>query len=404
MQFTIDRDQFTAALAWVARALPVQGIDPILNGILIEADSSGQVGLSAYDRDTSASTTTHADVATAGRALVSGTLLATIAKLLPNKPITLSLAGVEVTLACGAAVFTLPTLPIADYPALPALPPYCGEVNAAEFAAALRQVVPAASTDATAMNVYGVQIEISRDEPLRIVGTDRFRLALRCLPWQPTSEIDTEADTDQPDTVAVRVDARQLEAIAKQMASAGGTIRLSTTPDAALLGLADGSRRATLAAIAVPYPDYRHFLAQEPGFTASVPVAALSEAIKRAAVFTERGPQNRGAQIRLKFTATELEVTAGFHDTGRGQETLPIQFDGEELEMAFNPGYLLDALGATRTPDAQILVREPHKAVFVHPLTGGQPEDHYQHLVMPIRLPDVPPGPAHHSGLPGKAA
>ncbi|HEX3649760.1 MAG TPA: DNA polymerase III subunit beta [Pseudonocardiaceae bacterium] len=392
MQLTIDRDQFTTALAWVARALPTQVIDPVLNGILIEADTTGQVHLSAYDRDTSASTTTHADVATAGRALVSGTLLATIAKLLPTKPVTLSLAGTEVTLACGAALFTLPTLPIGDYPALPGLPPYCGEVNAAEFAAALRQVVPAASTDATLMNTYGVLIEIGPDQPLRIVGTDRFRLALRCLPWQPTSQIDAatnaEIDADQPATVQVRVDARQLEAIAKQMATAGGTIRLSTTADAALLGLSDGTRRATLAAVATPYPDYRHFLAQEPGFTASVPVAALSEAIKRAAVFTERGPQNRGAQIRLRFTATELEVTAGFHDTGRGQETLPIQFDGDDLEMAFNPGYLLDALGATRTRHAQILVREPHKAALVHPLTtAGQPDQQYQHLVMPIRLP-----------------
>lgn len=395
MQLTIDRDQFTAALAWVARALPTQVIEPILNGILIEADTTGQIHLSAYDRDTSATTTTHADVATAGRALVSGTLLATIAKLLPNKPIALSLAGTEITLACGAALFTLPTLPMGDYPALPALPPYCGEVNAAELAAALRQVVPAASTDATAMNVYGVQIEISRDEPLRIVGTDRFRLAVRTLAWQPASQIDAEIEADQPATVPVRVDARQLDAIAKQMATTGGTIRLSTTADAALLGLSDGTRRATLAAIAVPYPDYRHFLTGERGCTASVPVAALSEAIKRAAVFTERGPQGRGAQIRLTFTATELEVTAGFHDTGRGQETLPIQFDGDDVQMAFNPGYLLDALGAIRTQHAQILVRGPHQAVFVHPLTtAGQPDQQYQHLVMPIRLPDVPPSTA----------
>lgn len=386
MQLTIDRDQFTTALAWVARAVPTQGLDPILNGVLIDAHATGQVRLSAYDRDTSATTTAHADVATAGRVLVSGVLLTTIAKLLPAKPATMCVEGTDLVLTCGAARFTLPTLPVQDYPTLPVLPPYLGEVNAADFAAAVRQVVPAACTDPSLMNVWGVLIEISRDEPLRLVATDRFRIARRCLAWQPTSDL----PEGMPDTVSARVDARQLEGIARHMATTGGTIRLSTTPDGALLGLADGTQTATLATVAVDYPDYRHHLAVEHTRTATVPVAELTEAIKRAAVFSDRG-----VQILLAFTASELEISAGYHDTARGQETLPIQFDGDPTRMAFKPAYLLDALATTRAAHARLLLRAPHQAVAVDPLTAtGQPDEDYRHVVMPVRLPDAAADPA----------
>ena len=123
MKFRVERDVLADAVAWAARNLPVRPSVPVLAGLLIETSSDGSgLVLSTFDYETSARATVPADVSDEGRALVSGRLLSDICRSLPNKPVEMSTEGAKVSLTCGSARFSLQTMPVEEYPAMPAMP------------------------------------------------------------------------------------------------------------------------------------------------------------------------------------------------------------------------------------------------------------------------------------------
>ena len=185
MRIRLERDVLAEAVQWAARSLPTRPSVPILAGLMIRA-ADGQVVLSSFDYETSAQVTVKADVTDDGVALVSGRLLAEIARSLPNKPVELTSDATKVELVCGTARFTLQTLPVSDYPALPSMPEATGAITSEDFAKAVGQVVVAAGRDELLPVFTGVRMEIDGDT-LSLLATDRYRMALKELPWNPRS-------------------------------------------------------------------------------------------------------------------------------------------------------------------------------------------------------------------------
>ena len=124
--------------------------------------------------------------------------------------------GPRVSIICGSARFTLPTMPVEDYPSLPSMPTTAGVVDSATFAEAVSQVAVAAGRDDTLPMLTGVRLEIE-GEQLTLAATDRYRLAVRELAWRP----------EQPDlSAAVLVPARTLADAAKTLTT-GSEITLA---------------------------------------------------------------------------------------------------------------------------------------------------------------------------------
>jgi DNA polymerase-3 subunit beta len=92
----------------------------------------------------------------------------------------------EMEIVCGSARFTLQLLPVAEYPDLPAMPASTGTLTPDVFAQAVSQVVVAAGRDELLPVFTGVRLEIDGDT-LSLLATDRYRMALKELPWSPTS-------------------------------------------------------------------------------------------------------------------------------------------------------------------------------------------------------------------------
>ena len=185
MKIRLERDILAEAVQWAARSLPTRPSVPILAGLLLRADADG-VTLSSFDYETSARITVKADVTDSGEVLVSGRLLADISRSLPGKPVDLSAEGTRLELTCGSARFTLQTLPVADYPSLPSMPAATGAVSSDVFAQAVAQVVVAAGRDELLPVFTGVRVEIE-GETISLLATDRYRMALRELNWNPSS-------------------------------------------------------------------------------------------------------------------------------------------------------------------------------------------------------------------------
>ena len=143
MKFRVERDVLAEAVTWTARTLPTRPPAPVLAGVRIEASADGTLGLSSFDYEVSARSEIPAEVAEPGVILVSGRLLAEISRALPAKPVDFSVEGTKVTVVCGASRFTLLTMPVEDYPALPSMPEISGTVHGDELTAAVAQVTVA---------------------------------------------------------------------------------------------------------------------------------------------------------------------------------------------------------------------------------------------------------------------
>src|SRR5699024_7496084 len=156
LKFKVNRDVLADAVTWATKTLPNRPSAPVLTGILITAEAGGTVRLAVFDYEVSSrveiaadvvSAGTAADVASAGTVRVSGRLLAAISKALPNQEVTLEQIDAKVDVTCGSSRFSLMTMPVAEYPALPQVPEDSGTVSAGEFQNAVSQVTIATSTD-----------------------------------------------------------------------------------------------------------------------------------------------------------------------------------------------------------------------------------------------------------------
>jgi len=387
MKFRVERDVLADAAAWVARSLPARPPVPVLGGVLVEAVGGAdgdRLVVSGFDYETSARVELSATIGDPGRVLVSGRLLADITRALPSKPVDLVVDGSRATINCGSSRFSLPTMPVEDYPQLPAMPQLAGTVPADRLAEAVGQVAVAAGRDDTLPMLTGVRLEIDGTR-LTLAATDRFRLAVRELDWTPE---------DPEQSTAVLIPARTLAEVAKTLGGSG-TISLALSAGDGMLGVSGGGRRATTRLLDAEFPRFRQLIPAEHTSAAVLEVAGLVEAIKRVALVTDRV-----AQVRMEFGEDGLRLAAGGDDVGSAEEELTCEFEGEPLTIAFNPGYLLDALGALHTERAQLTFTTPNRPALVRPVPAApaatdadaapnpaQPVPGYLHLLMPVRLP-----------------
>lgn len=384
LKFRVVREDFADAVAWVARNLPTRPTIPVLAGVLLTGTDTG-LTISGFDYEVSAEVQVSAEISSPGSILVSGRLLSDITKALPAKPVEVSVEGSRVSLTCGSARFSLPTLAVEDYPALPALPDETGVVGADLFAEAIGQVAVAAGRDDTLPMLTGIRVEIS-GESVVLAATDRFRLAVRELTWA-TSVADIET--------AVLVPAKTLAEAAK--AGTDGTeVHLSLGSGQAvgkdgLLGIRSNGKRSTTRLLDAEFPKFRQLLPSEHTAVATIGVAELTEAIKRVALVADRG-----AQIRMEFGEDVLRLSAGADDVGRAEEDLPVEFAGEPLTIAFNPTYLTDGLGSLRSERVTFGFTTPSRPAVLRPagedVNGGEGpfpagQTEYVYLLMPVRLP-----------------
>lgn len=374
MKFTVERDVLAEAVTWTARSLPTRPSVPVLAGVRIEAASTGTLALSSFDYEVSAVSEIAADVPEAGTFLVSGRLLAEISRSLPNRPVDVSVEGTRAVVTCGSSRFTLLTMPIEDYPALPAQPPSSGTIDAQAFAEAVNQVTIAASRDETLPILTGVRIEIE-DDTLTLLATDRYRLAMREIAWNP-------ATPGLSATALVR--ARTLSEVAKSLTSAGAiSISLPTGEGSDIVGFEAGGRRTTSLLVDGDYPPVRRLFPETTTSHAVVTTSALIEAAKRVSLVAERN-----TPIRLEFSDGQVVLEAGQGEDAQASEAIEATFEGEAITTAYNPGYLLDALGAVGKEFSRLSFTHGTKPSVI----TGQSEldsavdEGFRYLIQPIRF------------------
>ena len=373
------------AVQWAARSLPTRPSVPILAGLMLRADADG-LTLSSFDYETSARISVKAEVSDTGEVLVSGRLLADISRSLPAKPVDLVIDGTRLELTCGSARFTLQTLPVADYPSLPGMPAATGAVASEVFAQAVAQVVVAAGRDELLPVFTGVRVEIE-GETISLLATDRYRMALRELTWNPSS---TQA------SATALVPAKVLSDTARSMTS-GDQVVLSLASSGSGDGIigfeghgAAGERQTTTRLLDGEFPKVRHIMNTQALMNVRVSTAEMIAAARRVALVAERN-----TSLRMLIGDSVLTLEAATGDQAQASEAIEAGVDqpggGDPVVTAagFNPTYLLDALGAFDTPYVNFAFTAPSKPCQLTGLAelDGEPSTEYRHVIMLMRLP-----------------
>jgi DNA polymerase-3 subunit beta len=377
MKIRVERDALADAVTWAARSLATRPTVPVLAGLLLSVDET-TLTVSGFDLEASTRISLDVNVGTTGSALVSGRLLAEITRALPSHPVDLALDGARLTISCASSRFTLPTMPVEDYPRLPDMPTMAGTIDGASFATAVSQAAVAAGRDDTLPMLTGVRIEIA-GEKLTLAATDRYRLAVRELTWQPASALEAQ----------LLVPARALSDAAKSLSASDElTIALSNAGTGAIgegiIGFSSTGRETTTRLLDAQFPPYRSLLPTDWASSAEISVAAFAESVKRVALLADRG-----TPVRLEFADGGVSLSAGGENEGRAEEALEVAFEGEPITTAFNPTFLLDGLAAVGAGTARMLFTSSNKPVVIRPMAGPSGGDtiDYTYLIMPVRLP-----------------
>lgn len=374
MKFRVERDVLAEAVTWVARGLPARPPVPVLAGILLEASDDGTLTLSAFDYEVSARVTVAADVAESGTVLVLGRLLADISRNLPDRPIDIVTEGSKVQVTCGASRFSLLMMPSDDYPTLPSSPEPTGSVDGHLFTQAVAQVSVAADRGDTLPILTGVRVEVNGDT-MTLLATDRYRLAMRELHWNPSA-----TDTNH----VVLIPARTLSETARSLGASGSIdVALGATAGGdGLAGFEAGRRRTTTRLLDGEYPKVSSIFPTTSDTDAVIKTSELVEAVKRVALVAERN-----TPVRLRFSDGQVAIEAGTGDDAQASEAVECALTGPEIEIAFNPTYLLDGLGAVGTDWSRISFTQASRPAVLsgQPEQDGEADTSYRYVLMPVR-------------------
>lgn len=379
MKFHVNRDVFSEAVSFVVKLLPQRNPQPILAGVLIEATEQG-LSLAAFDYEASARTLIEATVDEPGTILVHGRLLSEIASRLPNAPIQIVVdddGGIVLT--CGSARFTLASMPVQEYPAIPEVTGESGLVPADEFATAIAQVAFAASRDDVTPVLTGVQLEVTGNR-LSLVATDRYRVALREIPW--------DGATSDESTTAL-VPARTLQEVGKTFAHGGNiSIAFSGSGDREIIAFTAGNKTVTSLLIKGNFPPVRRLFPEATEHHSVVNTADFAEAVRRVSLVLDRS-----APLRFTFGAEGVSMDASGTEQARASESIDATLQGEEVTLGLNPQYLLESLGAVRSEFARITFTSSENAnklspVLVTPQTSVDKagEETFRYLLQPNLL------------------
>ena len=370
MKFSCERDHLVEALTTAGRAVNPRGaIAGAMSGIRIEVRANRLV-LVGTDLDLTVTVDIGVGGLDDGICVAPARLVSDIVRTMEPGVVTFASADDDLEITANRAHFVVRTYAVADFPAVAAHRPADVTFPADDLAEALRQVVPAASTDDTRQMLTGV-LFVREATGLRLVATDSYRIAWRDLP----AGVDLPGDTEQ-----VLVPARTLREIQRLLASG------AKEPTTRTLGFSAGEHDATFSTdgvhlttrlLAGSFPDYHQLVPPEYPTSVRVDKEALLDALRRVKLLVS----DDTTPVRLTISENVIDLAVQSQNVGSSSDTVTAHLEGEEATVAFKPTYLIDGVEAAPADEVILDVLGATKPTTVR--CAGH--DEYRYLLMPIR-------------------
>jgi DNA polymerase III subunit beta len=364
MKITCSREELTQKLGIVARGVSTRTAVQILGGILLKAEG-GQLTLAATDMELSLRASLEAQVEGEGSVVVPGRLLVELARLLPDAEVTIEQRVDEgvIHVASGSFESRLNTFTAEDFPRLPeaeSLERHTVDRDA--LLETIARVGRSASRDESRPVLTGVLV---RFEPGKLVmaATDSYRLSVK----------ETPLEGSIPELEAI-VPARALAELAR-IGQGAEQIELGVHENQVVFGV-DGVWLTTRR-IDGQFPNYKQLIPESFDHEVPLPREEALEVVRRIAVMAQRN-----SPLRLRFADGALTVSARTQDVGEAEESLPVPYSGEPLEIGFNAEFLRDGIDSVTGETIRFRLISPLRPCVLQ----AEGADDFLYLIMPIRL------------------
>jgi DNA polymerase-3 subunit beta len=362
MDLTATTTELSRAATDIARLLPARSPDPLLSGLLLTATAEGLV-MAGTDRERSVRLSRTALTHTDGTVLVPARPFAETLRTLAEPEIRLVVEGSRLAVRTGRGRFALPLMDADLHPGVAAPPPLTGTADGSGLLRAFAAVAGAASRDEALPLFTGVRIRAHGDT-LRLIATDRYRLAVAELPWRPVGPLD------------VLVPATLVTEIARQAAGAP-ELALHADQDRVAVSWRAGDTIGS-ALLATPFPDESRYLVADQDAAVELSVAELTGAVRRAGLYAD----GRGA-ITIELADGEVRVRGGSQEIGEAEESVKAEVTGR-IRQTYRARYLLDALRAFDGERVRLGLRDGMKATVFTGVGDDQDGLALRYVVMPI--------------------
>src|SRR5919202_1245242 len=367
MKFSIDKERFLHSLGVAVRGASTRSAIQTLAGVMIRAENAA-VELQATDMELGVRVAVAVDPERDGAAVVPGRLLLDVVRSLPKDDLSIEYRSSEsdVEVVSGPSRFHLRILPSDEFPRLPEV----GDATvlklpAPAFVATVNRVARAASRDETRPHLTGVLVSAS-ERDLRMVATDSYRLSVK----------ETSLDEPLDGSLEANVPARTLQELSRISTSEGGDqIEIAALEHQVIFRVGEVTLSSRL--VEGRFPNYKQLLPDAFEHELHLNGPEVSEVVRRISLLAQKN-----APLRMKFSEGSLEVSAQTPDIGEASESLPVPFNGEALEIGFNPEFLRDGLESAESEDLVLKLISPLRPGLIQSGDDGG----FIYLVMPIRL------------------
>ncbi|MBW8059967.1 MAG: DNA polymerase III subunit beta [Solirubrobacterales bacterium] len=366
MKFTTKQEELVSKLSIISRAVSTRAATQSLSGILLSASEDG-VTLRATDLEMGLQTGLVSDVDGMGSVLLPGRLLAELTRSLGDAVVEIESREAErdVEIRSGGSSFHLRILPAEDFPNFPDEDDAPLRIPAPALASSIELVARAASRDDMRPVLTGVLVTAAGEE-MTMVATDSYRLAVKR----------TELETGIGGELEANIPARALRELG----------RIVSTEQVADVSVSLLRNQAVFRAGAVvlntrliegQFPNFQQLLPKSYEHDVRLPRAELLDVTRRVSQLAQRN-----APLRLSFAPGELTVAASTPDVGDAEETMPAAFEGEPLEIGFNPDFFKEGIESVEGDELILRLISPLRPGLLQPVDN----DDFRYLVMPIRL------------------
>lgn len=339
MKFKINRDHFSNGLQQVLNVVSPRATMPILGNVLIEAEGD-EISLTTTNLDLGIRCSIKAQVGESGAVTLPVRRLATIVRELPNLDVSVETTDEHQTkVTSGGSMFRIMGIGKEEFPALPTFSKdRTFVIDQAQLGSMLRSVAYAQSSDEARYILNGVYFNFG-DGKLSLVATDGRRLAL----------VGKELEFPPEQSGNIIIPAKTTGELLRLL-DLGKQVSISFSERQVAFDLETGDEsggmtgRVNLISKIVEgnYPNYQQVIPKETHQRIKLERELLLQCVHRAALVSS----DKSNTVRLKVSPNLLEITASSPDFGEAHESMAISYDGPEIEVAFNPYFLMDPLKA----------------------------------------------------------
>lgn len=368
MKFTIEKAGFIKVLQRVQGIVEKRNTMPILANVLLEA-SQNKINVMATDLEVFIKDSAEASVSEEGSLTVNARKIFEIVKELPEDTISISTGKDDkVSLKSGKAKFNIMGLPAKDFPAFPGVDETrLQAIDSANLKDMIDKTSFAVSTDETRYNINGFLLE-KGESLLRMVATDGHRLAL-------IEKKDGKAmATDEKE--GVLLPRKGVMEMRKLLDEKEGDFLLGITQKSAVM-----KKDNTLISVRLlegEFPDYKKVIPKDNDKEVLADKANLLHSLKRVSLLSS----DKIKGVKFSFRDANLTVSSSSPDLGEATEEIDINYNGGEIEIAFNARYFIDMLEALEEDQVRIVLKDSLSPGILRPMGS---ED-YTYIIMPMRL------------------